>query len=76
MLSVFPNLSLGWGDRNVAKVRHADEIRDHVDIEIIFVDTARITTEDTAINNVRSAIQNRGVNGVIIVATKVDVSII
>ncbi|KAF2112543.1 hypothetical protein BDV96DRAFT_664124 [Lophiotrema nucula] len=62
----------GWGDRNIAKSRHADEIKDTVDMEMIFIDTSRITTENTAINKVREAIHNRGANGVIIIATKVD----
>ncbi|KAF2735985.1 hypothetical protein EJ04DRAFT_522443 [Polyplosphaeria fusca] len=41
----------GWGDRNFAKTKHADDIKDKVDIEMTFVDTSRITTEDISINN-------------------------
>lgn len=66
---------VGWGDRNTAKTRHADEVRDTVDLEIILVDKARIETEDVAINKMRVALQNRGVENVIIVATKTDVSV-
>ncbi|KAF2015535.1 hypothetical protein BU24DRAFT_480282 [Aaosphaeria arxii CBS 175.79] len=62
----------GWGDRNALKERHADEVRSAVDLEIILVDTIRITTEDSAINKIRAALHGRGAEGVIIAATKVD----
>lgn len=62
----------GWGDTNIAKARHAEEVRDTVDFEMILVDTARIETDSTANNNIRQALRARGPERVVVVATKID----
>ena len=67
-------MTVGWGDRNLAKARHADEIRETLDVQILFVNTARIRDESSAINNIRIAIQLLGLERVVVVATKIDVS--
>jgi hypothetical protein len=64
----------GWGDINLAKSRHADEIKDSADLEIILADTMRIATEATTIDSIRAALQNRGAHNVLITTTKTDVS--
>lgn len=64
---------LGWGDTNVDRARHADEIKDMVDVEIIVADTIRISTDDIVISNVRAAVLNHGLSNVKLVATKIDV---
>lgn len=68
-------MSTGWGDVNLSRTRHTDEIKDSVDVELILADTIRIATDDTVISNARGAILNHGLASVKLVATKIDVSI-
>ncbi|KAH7115028.1 hypothetical protein B0J11DRAFT_594182 [Dendryphion nanum] len=63
----------GWGDVNVFRTRHSDEIKDTVDVELIVADTIRIATDDAVISSARSAMMNHGASGVKLVATKTDV---
>lgn len=63
----------GWGDINTMRARHADEVKDQVDVEIILAPTSRIATEDLVISNVRAAALNHGAARVKLVATKIDV---
>ncbi|KAF2638562.1 hypothetical protein P280DRAFT_499892 [Massarina eburnea CBS 473.64] len=62
----------GWGDRNTMRARHAEEVKDTVDSELILADTIRIATDDTVINNAHAAMTLRGAEHVKIVATKID----
>jgi hypothetical protein len=66
---------IGWGDTNTSRTRHADDVKDTVDVEVILADTIRITTDDLVINHVRAAALNHGMAMVKIVATKIDVSL-
>lgn len=66
---------LGWGDINVLRARHADEVKDIVDVEIILADTIRIATDDLVISNARAAALNHGAAMVKLVATKIDVRV-
>lgn len=65
----------GWGDTNLAKTQHADEIKDDADVEIILADIDRIVDNASFVANVRAAYQNRSKKGVMIVATKIDVGL-
>jgi hypothetical protein len=56
------------------RVRHADEVKDRVDVEILLADTIRIASDDVVINNARAAAAIRGAESVKLVATKIDVS--
>ncbi|KAF2126021.1 hypothetical protein P153DRAFT_408019 [Dothidotthia symphoricarpi CBS 119687] len=62
----------GWGDINLSRVRHAEEIKDSVDVEIILADTIRIASDDKVINSVRAAMAHHGASKVKVVATKID----
>jgi hypothetical protein len=65
----------GWGDVNLAKTRHADEIKDDADVEIILADTDRIVDNAMFIANIKAAYQNRDAKGVMIIVTKIDVGL-
>lgn len=65
-------ITIGWGDINLSRNRHADEIKDTVDVEFIVADTIRIATDDAVINNARSAVLNHGAAKVKLIATKID----
>jgi hypothetical protein len=56
------------------RARHADAIKDTVDIECILADTIRIATDDLVISKARAAVLTHGAARVKIVATKIDVS--
>ncbi|KZM22265.1 hypothetical protein ST47_g6610 [Ascochyta rabiei] len=62
----------GWGDANLSRVRHAEDIKDTVDVEIILADTIRMCSDDKVINSVRAAVAHHGPANVKIVATKID----
>ncbi|CAN9168334.1 unnamed protein product [Alternaria alternata] len=62
----------GWGDINLSRVRHAEQIEDTVDVEIILADTIRIASDDKVINSTRAAVAHHGPSKVKVVATKVD----
>ncbi|KAL5117630.1 hypothetical protein ACEQ8H_004523 [Pleosporales sp. CAS-2024a] len=62
----------GSGDVNMLRARHADGIKDSVDVEIILADTIRIATDDFVISNARAGLLNHGADKVKIVATKID----
>lgn len=65
----------GWGDINLSRTRHTDQIKDSVDVELIVADTIRIATDEMVISNARGAILNHSAANVKLVATKIDVSI-
>jgi hypothetical protein len=52
------------------RVRHADEVKDRVDVEILLADTIRIASDDVVINNARAAAAIRGAESVKLVATR------
>ncbi|KAJ4346030.1 hypothetical protein N0V95_005763 [Ascochyta clinopodiicola] len=62
----------GWGDINLSRARHAEDIKDTVDVEIILADTIRLCSDDKVINSVRAAVAHHGAANVKIVATKID----
>ncbi|KAF9691614.1 hypothetical protein EKO04_010401 [Ascochyta lentis] len=62
----------GWGDVNLSRVRHAEEIKDTVDVEIILADTIRIASDDKVISSARAAVAHHGAANVKMVATKID----
>jgi hypothetical protein len=64
---------LGWGDVNLSRVRHAEQIKDTVDVEIILADTVRIASDNLVINAARAAVAHHGAARVKLVATKIDV---
>lgn len=64
----------GWGDVNLSRVRHAEEIKDTVDVEIILADTIRIASDANVINSARAAVAHHGAANVKLAATKIDVS--
>ncbi|KAH7067835.1 hypothetical protein FB567DRAFT_585403 [Paraphoma chrysanthemicola] len=64
----------GSGDINMLRAKHADEIKDSVDVEIVLGDTVRIGTDDMVISTVRSGILNHGASKVKVIATKIDCS--
>jgi len=57
------------------RARHADEVKDTVDLEIILADTQRIGTDAMLISTARAGVLNHGASKVKVVATKIDVSI-
>lgn len=63
----------GLGDINMSRTRHAEEVRDAVDVEIILADTGRIVTDEMVISLGRAGILHHGTSKVKIVATKIDV---
>ncbi|KAI4647068.1 uncharacterized protein J4E78_009040 [Alternaria triticimaculans] len=62
----------GSGDTNMSRARHADEVKDTVDVEIILGDTVRIGTDEMVISNARAGVLNHGASNVKVVATKID----
>ncbi|KAL1796404.1 hypothetical protein ACET3X_004944 [Alternaria dauci] len=62
----------GSGDINMSRARHADEIKDSVDVEIILGDTVRIGTDEMVISTARAGVLNHGASKVKVVATKID----
>ncbi|KAJ4986398.1 hypothetical protein SVAN01_08090 [Stagonosporopsis vannaccii] len=62
----------GWGDSNLSRVRHAEEIKDTVDVEFILADIIRFASEDKVINSARAAIAHHGAANVKLVTTKID----
>lgn len=60
----------------MSRARHADDVKDSVDVEIILADTIRITTDDVVINTARAGVENHGASNVKVVATKIDVSVV
>lgn len=69
-------LPSGWGDLNLSRARHVEEINDDVDVVMILTDTIRITSEDQLVKQIRAAVAHHGASKVKIVATKIDVSIV
>jgi hypothetical protein len=66
--------SKGSGDVNMLRARHADDVKDGVDVEIVLGDTVRIGTDDVVMSTVRAGVLNHGSSKVKVVATKIDVS--
>lgn len=66
----------GWGDLNLSRTRHAEEIKDKADIIIIVADTIRISSDAKVINEVRAAVAHHGAENVKIITTKIDVSLL
>jgi hypothetical protein len=64
----------GSGDVNMLRARHADDVKDGVDVEIVLGDTVRIGTDDVVMSTVRAGVINHGSSRVKVVATKIDVS--
>ncbi|ORY15215.1 hypothetical protein BCR34DRAFT_478262 [Clohesyomyces aquaticus] len=62
----------GYGDTNLFRTRHADEVKSTVDVEFILADTIRIASDDMVINSARQAILMHGSSCVKLVATKID----
>lgn len=60
----------------MSRARHADEVKDTVDVEIILGDTVRIGTDEMVISNARAGVLNHGASNVKVVATKIDVCIL
>jgi hypothetical protein len=56
------------------RARHADAVKESVDVEIILADTIRIATDDLVISTARAGVLNHGAAKVKVVATKIDVS--
>lgn len=56
------------------RARHADEVKDGVDVEIILAPSDRIGTNDTLISSTRAGVLNHGPANVKVIATKTDVS--
>lgn len=65
----------GSGDINLSRARHAEEMREKVDVEMILADTIRIKTDDAVINSTRAGIISHGAQNVKLIATKIDVSV-
>ncbi|KAH8724226.1 hypothetical protein GQ44DRAFT_760353 [Phaeosphaeriaceae sp. PMI808] len=63
----------GSGDVNMSRTRHADAVKDSVDVEIILGDTVRIGTDDMIMSTARAGILNHGPSNVKVLATKIDV---
>lgn len=57
----------------MSRVRHADEVKDSVDVEIVLGDTGRIVTDEVVINAARAGVLNHGASKVKVIATKIDV---
>jgi hypothetical protein len=66
---------IGWGDVNLSRVRHAEQIKDNVDVEMILADTIRMASDDMVINSARAAVAHHGAGNVKLIATKIDVSL-
>ncbi|KAJ8119004.1 hypothetical protein OPT61_g125 [Boeremia exigua] len=62
----------GWGDSNLARIRHAEEIKDTVDVEFILADIIRFASDDKVINSARAAVAHHGAANVKMVTTKID----
>ncbi|KAH5398437.1 hypothetical protein HBI67_215240 [Parastagonospora nodorum] len=62
----------GWGDVNLSRVRHAEQIKDTVDVEMILADTIRMASDDMVINSARAAVAHHGAGNVKLIATKID----
>ncbi|KAJ4294178.1 hypothetical protein N0V90_007868 [Kalmusia sp. IMI 367209] len=62
----------GSGDINVSRARHAEELRNTVDILFVLADTLRIKDEHQVINTMRDCMKSRGTDKVRLVATKID----
>lgn len=58
----------------MSRVRHIDEVKDTVDVELVLGDTVRIGTDKSVINAARSGAHNHGYSNVKVVTTKIDVS--
>lgn len=56
------------------RARHADEVKDTVDVEIVLGDTGRIGTNALVISTAHAGVLNHGAARVKVVATKIDVS--
>jgi hypothetical protein len=55
------------------RARHADDVKDTVDVEIVLGDTVRIGTDDVVMSTARAGILNHGSSRVKVIATKIDV---
>jgi hypothetical protein len=64
---------LGWGDVNLSRECHAEQVKNTVDVEIILADTARIASDHLVINAARAAVAHHGATNAKLVATKIDV---
>ncbi|KAF2819433.1 hypothetical protein CC86DRAFT_432039 [Ophiobolus disseminans] len=62
----------GSGDVNMLRARHAEDVKDTVDVEIILGDTVRIGTDDMVMSTARAGILNHGASKVKVIATKID----
>ncbi|KAJ4356454.1 uncharacterized protein N0V89_004487 [Didymosphaeria variabile] len=62
----------GSGDTNLSRARHVEEIKDTADIVLVFADTLRIASDNSAIDTVQSCVVSRGRDKVKFVATKID----
>jgi hypothetical protein len=56
------------------RARHADDVKDTVDVEIVLGDTVRIGTDDMVMSTVSAGVLNHGSSKVKVIATKIDVS--
>jgi hypothetical protein len=68
------NIISSSGDINMSRARHADEIKDTVDVEIVLGDTVRIGSDETLISHARAGVLNHGATKFKVIATKIDVS--
>lgn len=59
---------------SIDRSRHADDIKENVDVEIILVDAIRAESDNMFLKNARAAIAHHGAANVKLVATKIDVS--
>ena len=73
MTLTIANIATGSGDVNMLRARHAEDVKDTVDVEIILGDTVRIGTDDIVMSTARAGILNHGSSKVKVVATKIDV---
>ncbi|KAL1606539.1 hypothetical protein SLS60_003944 [Paraconiothyrium brasiliense] len=62
----------GTGDTNMSRARHVEEIKNTADIVLVFADTLRIASDNSAIDTVQSCVVSRGRDKVKFVATKID----
>jgi hypothetical protein len=58
----------------LSRVRHAEEIKDSVDVELILADIIRISSDDKVINTARAAVAHHGPANMKVITTKIDVS--
>ncbi|KAI8942139.1 hypothetical protein NX059_000229 [Plenodomus lindquistii] len=63
----------GSGDINMSRAKHADEVKDSVDVEIVLGDTDRIGTNEMVISTARAGVLNHGASKVKVVTTKIDI---